>query len=112
MVADTMTTGLLDRVTMNPPASSTVAGNLATMWRRIAAVTIETIDQPVEAATHLRELTDPRLLPIRRRLFRRSRVLVARVPVVRVPVACNHGECSPINLECLSWKRLNRLNHL
>ena len=87
---------------MNPPASSTVAGNLVTMWRRIAAVTIETIDQPVEVATHLRELTDPHLLPIRRRLFRRSRVLAARILVVRVPVACNHVECGPTNLDYLS----------
>ena len=44
-------------------------------WRRFAAVTIV---QPVEVATHLRELTDPRLLPTRCRLFRRGRVLVAR----------------------------------
>ena len=59
---------------MNPLVSTTVAGDLATKWRRIAAVIIV---QPVEVATHLRVLTDPRLLPTRRRLFRRIRVLVA-----------------------------------
>ena len=62
---------------MNPPVSSTVAGDLTTKWRRIAAGTAAvTIVQPVKAATHP-ELTDPRLLPTRCRLFRHSRVLVA-----------------------------------
>jgi hypothetical protein len=60
---------------MNPTVSTTVAGDLATKWRRFAAVTIV---QPVEVAMHLRELTDPRLLPTRRRPFHRGRVLVAR----------------------------------
>jgi hypothetical protein len=45
------------------------------MWHRFAAVTIV---QPVEVTTHLRELTNPRLLPARCRLFRHVRVLVAR----------------------------------
>jgi hypothetical protein len=67
---------------MNPPLSSTVAGDLITMWRHIAAVTIV---QLVEVTTHLREFTDPRLFPARYRLFRRSRVLVAR----------DHVKCSP-----------------
>ena len=40
----------------------------------------------------LQELTDPRLLPARCRLFRRIRVLVARVPVARIPVARDHIE--------------------
>ena len=60
---------------MNPLVSTTVAGDLATKWRRIAVVIIV---QPVEVATHLRVLTDPRLLPTQRRLFRRIRVLAAR----------------------------------
>ena len=60
---------------MNPLVSTTVAGDLATKWRRIAVVIIV---QPVEVATLLRVLTDPRLLPTQRRLFRRIRVLVAR----------------------------------
>ena len=75
---------------MNPPVSSTVAGDLTTKWRRIAAVTTAVIEavtivQPVKAATHLevathlRKLTDPRLLLTRCRLFRHSRVLVAVV---------------------------------
>ena len=71
---------------MNPLVSTTVAGDLATKWRRIAAVIIV---QPVEVATHLRVLTDPRLLPTQRRLFRRIRVLVARNCV---PVARDHVE--------------------
>jgi hypothetical protein len=67
----------LGRITMNPPVSSTVAGDLTTKWRRIAAVTTAvTIDQPVKAATHP-ELTNPHLLPTRCRLFRHRRVLVA-----------------------------------
>jgi len=58
---------------MHPTVSATVDGDLATTWRRIVAVTIV----PVEVATDLLELTDPRLLPTRCRLFRRGRVLVA-----------------------------------
>ena len=62
------------------------------MWRRFAVVTIV---QPLEVATHLRELTDPRLLPTRCRLFHRIRVLVAR----------DHVEVqSDKYLECLSGK--------
>jgi|GEM_PF-1140744 len=67
---------------MNPLVLTTVAGDLATKWRRIAVVIIV---QPVEVAT-LQELTDPRLLHTRCRLFRHIRVPVVRVPVVRVPV--------------------------
>jgi len=86
MVADTTTTGLLDRITMNPPVSSTVDGTLATMWGRIAAVTIV---KPVEVATHLRELTEQPLLPTRCHLFRRSLVLVARILVAHEHVECD-----------------------
>ena len=90
----------MGRLTMNPPVLTTVAGDMATKWRRFAAVTIV---QPVEVATHLRELTDPRLLPTRCRLFPHIRVLVARDHVkVR----------SGKDLECLSEKLLNHLNHL
>jgi hypothetical protein len=60
-------------VTMNPTVATTVAGDLATTWRRFAGVTIV---QPVEVATHLSMLTDPRLFPTRRRLSPRSRVLL------------------------------------
>ncbi len=67
-----MTAGPLGRLTMNPTVADTVAGDMATKWHRFAAVTIV---QPVEVATHLRMLTDPRLLPTRCRLFRRSGVL-------------------------------------
>ena len=86
---------------MNPSVSTTVAGDLATKWRRIAAVTIV---QPVEVATHLRELTDPRLLPARCRLFRRGRVLVAR----------DHVEVRPPTkiVSVLSGKLTNLLRHL
>jgi hypothetical protein len=76
---DTTTEGALEGLTMNPLVSTTVAGDLATKWRRIAVVIIV---QPVEVAT-LQELIDPRLLHTRCRLFRRIRVLVARIPVVR-----------------------------
>ena len=83
---------------MNPLVSTTVAGDLATKWRRIAVVIIV---QPVEVATHLRVLTDPRLLPTQRRLFRRIRVLV----VVR-----DHVEVwLDKYLSCLSGKLLNHL---
>ena len=70
-----MTAWALGLVTMNPTAlTTTAAGDMATKWRRFAAVTIV---QPVEAATHLCTLTDPHLLLTRCRLFRRSRVLAA-----------------------------------
>ena len=59
--------------------------------------------QGVAAATHLRQLTNPRLLPTRCRLFRRGRVLVAR----------DHVEVRPDkDLECLSEKLLNHRIHL
>jgi len=60
---------------MNPTVSFTAAGDLATTWRRIAAVTII---QKGKVATHLGDLTGPRLLPARFRLFHRNRVLVVR----------------------------------
>ena len=69
---------------MNPPVSSMVAGDLTTMWRRIAAVTIA---QQVEAATHLSMLIEPRLLPARFRLFRRMAVVVMAAVVVTAAVA-------------------------
>ena len=85
-----MTMGVLARFTMNLPMLSTVAGDLVTMWRRIAAVTIETIVQRVTVATNLRELTEPHLRPARCRLFHRNRVLVAHILV-----AHDHVECGP-----------------
>ena len=85
---------------MNPLVSTTVAGDLGTKWRRFAAVTIV---HPVEVANHLRELTDPRMLPTRCRLFQRGRVLAAH----------HHVEVRPDkDLECLSGKLLNHLNHI
>jgi hypothetical protein len=74
---------------MNPLVLTTVAGDVTTKWHRIAVVIIV---QPVEVATHLHELTDPRLLPTRCRLFRRIRVLVARILVARTLVARDHIE--------------------
>jgi hypothetical protein len=79
LVADTDTAAML---TMRPTVLTTLAGDPATKWRRIAAVTIV---QPLEAAPHLDELTDPRLLPARCRLFRH----------VRIPVARGHVEVQP-----------------
>jgi hypothetical protein len=85
---------------MNHPVSTMVAGDMATKWRRFAAVTLV---QPVAVAMHLRELTDLRLLPTRCRLFRRIRVLVGR----------DHIELrSNKDIECLSGKLLNNLNNL
>jgi ribose 1,5-bisphosphokinase PhnN len=105
---DTTTAEALERLTMNHTVSTTVAGDLATKWRRIAVVIIV---QPVEVATHLRMLTDPRRLPIRRRLFRRIRVLVVRNHVL---VVRNHVEVqsSDKDIECLFENRLNHLNHM
>ena len=98
------TAGALGRLTMNPPVSNMVAGDLATKWRRFAAATIV---QPVEVATQLRMPTDPHLLPTRCRLFRRGRVLeAAEVDPIVAEVAEDK------NLEYLSEKRLNHLNHL
>ena len=94
------TAGALGQLTMNPLVPTTVAGDMATKWRRFEAVTIV---QPVEVATHLRTLTDPRPLPTRCRLFRRGRVLVAR----------DHVEVWLVkDIECLSGKLLNHPNHL
>ena len=92
---------------MNPLVSTTVAGDLATKWRRIAVMIIV---QPVEVATHLRMLTDPRLLPTRCRLFRRIRVLVAHDHVL---VARDHVEVqsSDKDIECMFENLLNHLNH-
>ncbi len=56
---------------MHPTVLTTEAGDRATTWRRIAAVTIV---RPVEVTARLRALTDRHLLPTRRRLFRRGRV--------------------------------------
>ena len=120
---DTMTAWALGRVTMNPTAlTTTAAGDLATKWRRFAAVTVV---QPVEVATHLRTLTDPRRLPARCRLFRRGHVLkvprghVLIVPrsrvlmVRRILRARDRVEVRPDKyLECLSGKLLDHLNHL
>ena len=76
--------GAMARVTTNPTVSNMVAGDPATMWRRIAAVTIV---HPVEAATHLRMLIDPRLLPARCRLFRRMAAAVMEVVAAVMVVA-------------------------
>jgi hypothetical protein len=84
---------------MNPPVSFTVAGDMTITWRRLAAASIVqmSIVQPVEVATKLRELTDPRPLPARCRLFRRSRVLVARDHVEVGPAeilsVCSGSSC-------------------
>jgi len=95
---------------MNPLVLTTVAGDLATKWRRIAVVIIV---QPVEVAT-LQELTDPRLLHTRCRLFRHIRVPVVRVPVVRIPVVRDHIEVHRRvygkYIEYLSGKLLGSLN--
>jgi len=74
LLADTTMAGTLGRATMSLPESSTVPGDMATTWRRIAAVTII---QKGDVATHLHELTDLRLLPARFHLFHHGRVLVA-----------------------------------
>jgi hypothetical protein len=66
---DTDTTTVMARVTTNPTVSNMAAGDLATMWRRFAVAV--SIVHPVETATHLRMLIEPRLLPVRCRLFRR-----------------------------------------
>jgi hypothetical protein len=81
---------------MNPMVATTAVGDLATKWRRSAAVTIAqpvavTIAQPVAVTTAqpvvvttvqpvvvASMLTDPRLHLARCRQFRRVRVRVAR----------------------------------
>jgi hypothetical protein len=88
---------------MNPTALTTVAGDLATMWRHFAAVTII---QPAAVAAHLLTLTDPHLLLTRCRLFRRGHVLVVRRS--RVLMARDHVEVRPDkDIECLSGKFLD-----
>ena len=80
---------------------------MTTKWHRFAVVSIV---QPRGVATQLCELSNPRLLPTRRRLFRRGRVLVTRG---RVPVTRDHVEVRPDkHLECMSGKLLNNMNHL
>ncbi len=69
------------RITMNPTVSTMVAGDLATKWRRFAAVAIV---QAVEAAAQLRMLIDLRPLPALCHLYRR---IVAAVMVVALMVA-------------------------
>ena len=96
VVADTDTT--MEVVTMNPTVATTVAGDLATTWRRFAGVTIV---QPVEVPT----LTDPRLLPTRRRLFRRSLVLVVVEMVVVDMVAASKGFKFLINNKVTTYQR-------
>ena len=58
-----------------------VAGDLATRLRRFEAMAIV---QQVEAATQRRMLIDPRLHPVRCRLFHRMVVAVVLVAVVVV----------------------------
>jgi hypothetical protein len=87
---DTTTVAALARHTMNPTVSIMVAGDPATMWRRFAAAAI--IVLWVEAATKLRMLLDPRLLPARCRLFRRmvaAAVVAAMVILVVAAVVAN-----------------------
>ena len=90
--------GVLGRFTMNLPMLSTVAGDLVTMWLRIAAGTIVTIIQPVTVVTHLREHTEPHLLPTRCRLFHRNRVQVAHDLVAHILVDYDHVECGPARI--------------
>jgi hypothetical protein len=100
---------------MNPTLSNTVAGDPATKLRRFATVTIvvatanivlaaANIVQPLEVAKRQRELTDPRRLHARCRLFHRNGLLNR----CRVLVTRDHGEVrSDKDLECLSEKLLN-----
>jgi hypothetical protein len=75
-------------ITMNPSVSTTVAGDLATEWRRFATVTIV---QTVVVAPRLRMLSDPLPHRIRSRLFRQDRVLVVvAVDVVAVTDVADH----------------------
>ena len=108
---DTMTAWALGGVTMNPTVLTTAAGDMATKWRRFAAVTIA---QAVAGAANLRTLTDPHLLPALCRLFRRGHVLmdVLVVRQSRVLMARDHIEVRPDkDLECLSGKLLKHLDH-
>ena len=94
---DTTTVVAMARVTTNPTVSNMVAGDLATMWRRIAAAVIIVLS--VEAAKHLRMLIDPRLLPARCRLFRRMAAadveVVASVMVVALVMAAVASDVKP-----------------
>lgn len=69
-------------ITTNPMVRITTDGDLVTMWRRFAEVTI--VDQ-VEA---VRILIDPRQLPIRCRLFRPMVVAVMVAAAVEGVKAC------------------------
>jgi hypothetical protein len=71
----------------------TVAGDLATVWGRFAAVTIV---QTAVVVTHLHILTDPRLHPTRCRLFRRVCVLVARDRIKENRLLAQTGLSRPI----------------
>jgi hypothetical protein len=75
-MADTDTAEMWAMVvlTMNRTVPTMVAGDVATRWRRFAAMAIV---QPVETATHLRLLIDPRLLHARCHHFRRMVAVVA-----------------------------------
>jgi hypothetical protein len=92
------------QITMNALVATTVAGDLATKWHPIAAVTIV---QPVAVSTHLRELTNLRLLLTRCRLFRRSRIR-SRALAARDLIEVRPDK----NRECLSGTRLNHANHV
>ena len=77
--------GAMVGLTMNRTVPTMVAGDLATRWRHFAAVTI-IVRQVEAAATNLRLLIDPRLLPARCRLYRRMAVAVAVAVAVVVVV--------------------------
>jgi hypothetical protein len=79
---DTTTALVLVWITMNPTVPSMAAGDLVTMWRRFAAVTVVV---QVEA---VRMLIDPRPLPARCLLFRRM-VVAAVVAAVAAAVAAD-----------------------
>jgi hypothetical protein len=79
MTADTTMAG----DTMNPPVSNTVVGDPATRSRRFAEEIIASM-KAVAMAVRLRDLSDPRPLPARCRLFRRTQVLA---PQDQVPGA-------------------------
>ena len=87
---DITMTETLGRLIMSPQVLSMVAGALATTWRRIAVVSIV---KPVKVAAPLHELTEPRLLRARCRLFRRG-----RVPAGRILVGRDHIEVCPTRI--------------
>ena len=94
-------------ITMNPTAPFMVDGDLATMWRRFAAVTI---GEQVEAVANLGMPIDPRPLPARRRPFPRTvaaivvaveAVVIVAVAAVVVAVAANDVKsCANRTLSC------------